>query len=666
MEGHAGAAWVIGTVVAVVGLAFTAWFGRGRGKRGEARRAAKNLKKLGPSFVDHKGSFAEFLVADRDPVRYDFRYTTIPATSVTNWLEDDGGPRLRLIWGVGGSGKTRLALQVNKSLPGGRWVVAQPREGADLARAVEDLVTASAGNKKNALLIVDYAESRPGLVEAAKDLAARLGTRCRILLLAREPGPWWDEVLSTTRLGSTRHDAEWEIKPNDNLGREEIRDIVEAVAREYAVALKVDLEGKPPRIEFGDRKPRPLELHMSALVHVINAADPRKAPPPLEVRDVLTHLAWHEKSQWIRREAALRDLHGGEYLELARIGQAIAAVNLLRPTTLAEAKTLIERALVKGTDVAPQMADLLASLYSGGDTIAPIQPDLFAEHLVLDALQTDKDLAGRILSPEAWLPTRQIAATITLLARAANDQVATSEELDGLGRRLEVVVAGWTPASVDDALDLDSAIPERVTVLRPLAASVFDRALTILDTQETAPSDLSDLLVNASVRFGEVGRREEGLAAIKRAVTVYEELAAKAPDAFLPDLAMSLNNLSADLGKLGRREEGLAASQRAVTIYEELAAKAPDAFLPDLAMSLNNLSVRLGKLGRRKEALAAIQRAVTIRENLAARWPEAFAQDLALSLRNAARAYRALGRESEALEQEEAARRVRGDSPDNE
>ena len=75
---------------------------------------------------------------------------------------------------------------------------------------------------------------------------------------------------------------------------------------------------------------------------------------------------------------------------------------------------------------------------------------------------------------------------------------------------------------------------------------------------------------------------------------------------------MSLNNLSVLLGDLGRREDALAACEEATGAYRELAAARPDAFGPGLANSLNNLSVRLGDLGRREDALAAMEEAVTI------------------------------------------------------
>jgi hypothetical protein len=49
---------------------------------------------------------------------------------------------------------------------------------------------------------------------------------------------------------------------------------------------------------------------------------------------------------------------------------------------------------------------------------------------------------------------------------------------------------------------------------------------------------------------------------------------------------MSLNNLSIRLGELGRREDALAAIQEAVTVRRELAARWPDAYQQELVQSL--------------------------------------------------------------------------------
>ncbi|MFI9724679.1 ATP-binding protein, partial [Streptomyces sp. NPDC052396] len=92
----------------------------------------------------------------------------------------------------------------------------------------------------------------------------------------------------------------------------------------------------------------------------------------------------------------------------------------------------------------------------------------------------------------------------------------------------------------------------------------------------------------------------------------------------LPDLAMSLNNLSVDLGEVGRREEGLAAIREAADHYRALAEANPDAYLPDLAGALNNLSIRLGEVGRREEGLAAIREAADHNRALAEANPDAY------------------------------------------
>ncbi|MYW48663.1 hypothetical protein, partial [Streptomyces sp. SID161] len=69
---------------------------------------------------------------------------------------------------------------------------------------------------------------------------------------------------------------------------------------------------------------------------------------------------------------------------------------------------------------------------------------------------------------------------------------------------------------------------------------------------------------NQSIRLADLGRREDALDAITRAVTTYQTLARQGPDAFLPKLASSLNNQSNHLADLGRWEEALTAITRAV------------------------------------------------------------------------------------------------------
>ena len=136
------------------------------------------------------------------------------------------------------------------------------------------------------------------------------------------------------------------------------------------------------------------------------------------------------------------------------------------------------------------------------------------------------------------------------------------------------------------------------------------------------------------VRLGGLGRREDALAAIEEAVTIYRELAGARPDAFRPDLALSLNNLSNRLADLGRREDALTAIEEATAIYRELARARPDAFRPRPGHVAEQPVGRPGRPGPAEDALAAIEEAVTICRELARARPDAFRPDLARSLNN--------------------------------
>jgi hypothetical protein len=88
-------------------------------------------------------------------------------------------------------------------------------------------------------------------------------------------------------------------------------------------------------------------------------------------------------------------------------------------------------------------------------------------------------------------------------------------------------------------------------------------------------------------------------------VEIRRRLAAANPAVYEPALAMALTNLSIDLADVGRRDEGLAAIEEAVEVRRRLAAANPAAYEPALADSLNNLSIDLAEVGRRDEAATA-------------------------------------------------------------
>ncbi|HEY6310674.1 MAG TPA: tetratricopeptide repeat protein [Streptosporangiaceae bacterium] len=382
---------------------------------------------------------------------------------------------------------------------------------------------------------------------------------------------------------------------------------------------------------------------------------------------MLEGLLRHESSYWAR-SAASRGLD----LDPRILRLSVAAGSLIGADSETAAGALLSR--IPDLDSAErrqQVARWLHDLYPlvhESDTqepewIAPLRPNRLAEQLITGELTRRPELIAPLFT---GLDEIRATRALTVLARAAltqDDAVSLlrrvlATDLDHLAVPALLVAVGtnsvmgellsqviWSqPVSKETLLQIAEASPYPSFALAVPAAVVLQR----LADDSVDDNERAGWLVDLSNRLADLGRREEALAAIEEAVTIYRQLAEARPDAFLPGLAGSLNNQSASLADLGRREEALAAIEQAVTTYRQLAEARPDAFLPDLAASLNNQSIRLADLGRREEALAAIEEAVTIRRQLAQARPDAFLPDLATSLNNLANALSQLNRDAEA------------------
>ena len=122
-------------------------------------------------------------------------------------------------------------------------------------------------------------------------------------------------------------------------------------------------------------------------------------------------------------------------------------------------------------------------------------------------------------------------------------------------------------------------MPEHSVQLAALAATLTsqqvtqDRAATI-GGEPDAASRLAGSLNNLSIRLGDLGRREEALAAV-RGGRRHLPGAGRGPSGRVPPRSgRSLNNLAVRLAGLGRQEDALAAAEEAVGVYRELAGPA--------------------------------------------------------------------------------------------
>ena len=99
------------------------------------------------------------------------------------WCEDESAVPLRLVTGAGGTGKTRLAIELANRLAGHDWKTTWigESEGTYLPR-------------ERALLVVDNADTCAGLKQMLTALAGSQAEGVRVLLLARSAGEWLDQL----------------------------------------------------------------------------------------------------------------------------------------------------------------------------------------------------------------------------------------------------------------------------------------------------------------------------------------------------------------------------------------------------------------------------------------------------------------------------------------
>ena len=132
------------------------------------------------------------------------------------------------------------------------------------------------------------------------------------------------------------------------------------------------------------------------------------------------------------------------------------------------------------------------------------------------------------------------------------------------------------------------------------------------------------------------GQLEEARKRFSETLQIYNELAAKNPETYRPDVARTLNNLAILDGRQGRMEEARKEFAEALQIYNELATKNPETYRPDVATTLNNLgNVDLDQ-GGLEDARKEFGEALQIRRELAQKNAEIYRPFVARTLNNLA------------------------------
>ncbi|MCU1358021.1 MAG: repeat-containing protein [Acidimicrobiales bacterium] len=599
------------------------------------------------------------------------------------WLTGPGAFLVRLIGGRGGSGKTRVAVELAtwSQVLEPKWLAGLLVADTD-GGATDELIQAPGPR----LVVIDYAETRLSQLSA---LLPRLSSHAtdqhpvRVLLLVRDR-PHAGRDLRALLGGDTEEldSIVDDVDPTDlsDPTLDERRGLFTAAARAFVTRDGTGLAVPDPPDDLHQTVyDRPLMVAIAAYLAVHNPT----GDLPTTRDGLLEELLGHEDRHW---KATAGHLNMGPTVRRRVVAIATLAGANSEVEAIAVLRLIPDLATVDSQQVG-EIARWAHTLYPGPAYWNPLEPDLLGEHLVASCWSDHSDVIAATLTDR---PTASLRQPLEVLARAATGRprfatvlsdVITARLL-GLCRAAIAQAATrtgytdyFTDTTIAAALErtiraipphadvmpevLDQFPPRTDLVLTPLRLTLAAQLAHTLRATNPDHPHLPITLNNLSVFLDAVGRREEALAAAEEAVAIYRVLVEVNPAAYTPALAPSLNNLSNRLNTAGRREEALVASEEAVGVYRVLAEANPAAYTPALAMSLNNLSNHLDTGGRREEALAAIEEAVAVYRVLVEANPAAYTPDLAVSLNNRSNHLDTAGRRAEALAASEEAVTIR-------
>ncbi|MEU3921862.1 ATP-binding protein, partial [Streptomyces sp. NPDC029004] len=550
---------------------------------------------------------------------------------------------IALIHGVGGAGKTRLALELAERMATrDGWYTGYLREGSEGRDWLGAVVSPT-------LIVLDYAEARAA---DAQDLLAILKRRIErgaapavVVMTARSAAGQW---LSTLRKAWQRDGNLCRELPSLELPSEHPDG--SAIFRRAVEAFREE----PDSVDLSAAE-RATPEEWTTLDYILLAFLAARSPGRLpETRAQLyEEVLEHERGYWAQTYQKVTGSAGDAPVDV--LNRAVACLTLRAPITRAQTTATLRAVEELADDAQWREAirtTLTTCLQPGPGEALVLRPDPIADQLTLHELAADPDLLNRALDgldPEPLLGAlRQLNRAAAAAPDTAADMVATwiSAEPDRWWPMLHIAAEqrGTALTALDQLIDatpappwledLSQAIPFTTLGLPQLGLHADARRLTALRSAPHSAADLAQLLQRLSHRQSNTGDRDAALASITEAVQIRRTLAQASPAAHLPDLAMSLNNLSNQQNNTGDRDAALTSITEAVDHYRTLAQANPAAHLPNLAASLNNLSGSQSNNGDREGALASITEAVQIRRTLAQANPAAYLPNLAMSLNN--------------------------------
>lgn len=582
-------------------------------------------------------SLPELLRPQTETVRFSGRDQQV--AEFRGWCQGDG-VTARLITGPGGQGKTRFARELARILAAEGWVVAQLRDSAP-AESYQML----AKIRPPLLLIMDYADTRPGSVAEVMRVFEEEGTKgtVRILLIARSAGEWWDQLpasasayvslLSGAAVVPLAAVAD-NLPTRQSLYRVALLDLARGLRRltDYAdVDWESVADALPPADLTDVRLGSALTLQIRALTDLLEAHPQAQPSQPGSTVEAL-FLA-HEQNYWTRtarRRLLLAELTADE------LGDAVAAATLTRVSGKERAVELLAK-VPRLSDTPERVRSALATwlneLYptSTESYWGALEPDRLGEYHVSARIGDKPALLQEFLPA---LGTGEAERALTVLARAGAQPVCPYPEL--LDQVVALILAHPESLAVAAAsVATQSENPDFLIGALTSLATRSDLSTDLLENLNTAfppqTASLAEPALNIAKCLVRANRR-----AVRRAGllpwaawqgTVVQPSAqdsgglpilVSARTVAGADLARAYHNYSHRLMGLGKWNEAIAASRRAIRLYRRLARRHPDLYRLLLAGSLDNHAIALSSTNRLEKALEASQQSRAVYRSLAA------------------------------------------------
>ncbi|MDR6772675.1 5'-methylthioadenosine/S-adenosylhomocysteine nucleosidase [Azospirillum sp. BE72] len=308
---------------------------------------------------------------------------------LVKWCEEDtSAVAVRLYTGAGGMGKTRLFIELCHRMRKDGWRVGFV--DPDQAPGRPDGWTGNLpdGSGDRMFIVVDYAETRPEIVESLLARASgQEAGRLRIILLARAIGDWWELMKARSRgVGDLLSGpaTRWHQLRPLTLSDDERRHSYHLARQEFAGKLHRP-EPQDDEFDIGlTLFDRVLLLHMRALASIEGIR--------VQGEDgVLNYVLQQEKHYWEERARA----RGLPPTLLDGISQAMAVLTLGGGARTAdEARAILAKVPLLADQpqhILNEVSKLLRDAYPGERWIEPLLPDLLGEHLVEAELDRNAD-----------------------------------------------------------------------------------------------------------------------------------------------------------------------------------------------------------------------------------------------------------------------------------